>query len=79
MTGTEADALSASYAEGRRAGMTPTEKAVIAAAVKWWRGKRPEGWKLTEHLDSPLVNAYTSGGLPLAEAVSRLLRERGKK
>lgn len=44
--------------------------AVIAAARKWWEGKRPDGWSLTEHASNAACNCYTPAETTLALAIA---------
>ena len=54
--------------------MTPTERQILAAAIRWWRNKRPIGWTERKHLEHPLVNVTTSPAL--ARAVAKHIAER---
>ena len=44
-------------------------KAVTAAAIAWWEGRRPRGWSLEKHLNNPCVNVQLAdAGLACAIA-----------
>lgn len=40
------------------------------AALSWWEGKRPLGWKLADHLSAPAVNAINPWEEELARTVA---------
>lgn len=57
--------------------MTP-ETDVIAAAIEWWRTKKPVKWTEAQHLESPWINCTQCGEKELASAVAAHLREAGE-
>lgn len=53
--------------------MTRKEKAVIRAALWWYREHRPYGWTRTAWRKNPLVNChYRDGAVRLAKACAKL-------
>lgn len=46
---------------------------VVRSAARWWRSKRPRGWTLAQHLESPWVNLSAPADIALAEAIARYL------
>lgn len=57
---------------------TPAGRAVVRAAVAWWRGNRPHAWSEAQHADSPMIGMGRSESADLARAVGRYMRERAK-
>lgn len=51
--------------------MTKQEKAVLAAAKAWWKGRRPADWDLNQHLSNPSADTIGDKERRLARAVSR--------
>ena len=46
------------------------------AAVKWWHGKRPVGWGISEHLAQPCVNCSSAWETHLAETIVEEIKRR---
>jgi hypothetical protein len=59
--------------------MTKNERAVIAAAKRWWKGMRPASWSVGMHRDNPLVNTATKSQQSLAWAVARLSKRKSRQ
>lgn len=45
--------------------------AAADTAVTWWRGKKPVGWSIKQHLKNPTVNCSTYREKLLARRASR--------
>jgi len=64
----------------RESDMTAEEKDIIAAARTWWRGHRPVGWTLKEHLKNARVNVGSCVNWDLANAVAEYeSKKRGRR
>lgn len=50
--------------------MSREESEVLKAAVAWWKGKRPTGDTVEDHLGHPTINTTTLREARLAEAVA---------
>lgn len=50
-------------------------RAVVDAAVNWWRSKRPVGWNVWDHTANPTINTTTDRENELAVAVSVVVEE----
>ena len=53
-----------------------TETALIAAALAWWEGFRPQRWTEAQHRAQPHVNCPSSTEKQLAEACARYAEEK---
>lgn len=51
------------------------EATLLQAAETWWKGKRPQGWSLGQHLAQSTVNTCTTHEAALAEAVAAYLHQ----
>jgi len=58
--------------------MTAKEKAVIAAALKWWESKRPQTFRVVDHIEFPLIHTITDSEARLAFVVAELVQVRRK-
>lgn len=47
---------------------------IADAASKWWRSKRPIGWRLKKHLETPAINTTTLTERRVALAVAKWKR-----
>lgn len=48
----------------------PKGDTVLRAARRWWRGHRPMGWTLGQHIENPAVNCSSQFDVELALAVA---------
>ena len=55
-----------------------TEADVVAAAIAWWRTKKPVAWTHDQHLESHWINCLQFGEKELAQAVAAHLKEAGE-
>lgn len=51
------------------------ERLALATAIAWWRGRRPQGWTLAQHLREPKVHCEEFER-PLADALALLIEAR---
>jgi hypothetical protein len=46
---------------------------LFAAAEKWWRMKRPDGWSEKHHLKNPTVNCVGNEARALALEIAKII------
>lgn len=54
------------------------ERLALAAAVQWWKAKRPRGWTHKQHLDEPSA-ALVGIDAELAWCVARMLEAKRRE
>lgn len=53
-----------------------TEQLVVAAAIRWWKSKRPLAYSHREHLENPRVNTVTDAETRLAHSIAKYLKKK---
>jgi hypothetical protein len=51
----------------------------LGAAIAWWHSKKPHGWTLEQHLETPHVSLGPPKEVALAKAVSAYLHAQRRK
>lgn len=60
--------------ETKAQSVTRKQRALYLATLNWFRGKRPHGWTIPEHVAQWQVNCTTNAELRLAKAIANVLR-----
>lgn len=50
--------------------------AVVRAAMKWWRSRRPLAFSLEDHLENPTINTFDLQERSLARACAAIQKEK---
>ena len=57
--------------------LTVLREALETAAIEWWEGKRPVGWRVRDHALHPHVNCASDSERKLASLAVALARFEG--